>query len=89
MNEEVIGVCFVVLSRFRGEIDRGTGLRRVLDVLQRWSRFDVKPVDALSGKRRRSCESRTLITKMERSGLVRVSQEGTGWLAKADGIGKG
>ena len=114
VNEEVIGVCFVVLSRFRGEIDRGTGLRRVLDVLQRWSRFDVKPVDALSGKRRRgleirwqmsvtqfhreigrcvkrrrSCESRTLITKMERSGLVRVSQEGTGWLAKADGIGKG
>jgi hypothetical protein len=33
-----------------------------------------KSVDA--SWRRRSCESRTLITKMERSGLVWVSQEG-------------
>ena len=29
------------------------------------------------------------VSTLERSGLVRVSQEGTGWLAKADGIGKG
>ena len=34
-------------------------------------------------------QTTTCVSTLERSGLVRVSQEGTGWLAKADGIGKG
>ena len=32
----MFGVFFVMLSRFRDEIGRGTGLRVVLDVWQRW-----------------------------------------------------
>ena len=37
-----------------------------------------------------SCRPPPISTStLERSGLLRVSQEGTGWLAKADGIGKG
>ena len=36
----------VVFCHNFGEIGHGAGLHSVLDVLQRWTRFDVKPVDA-------------------------------------------